>query len=188
MPGPFRYISASDVLDGVPPPGQLGSIALVGSTAPGLLDLRVTPVGRTYPGVETHANVLSVLLDGKSIVRPDYAAGFDVLQPSAQATFLAVALPPLSASSAVLLSAACGFCARGLNLWMYIAQGLALPLATAVVMSMLAFALNMAYGYFVESRSKANSQRCSAPMCLQNWWPKWSSSRSTTACRPPTGS
>ncbi|AFU48347.1 adenylate/guanylate cyclase with chase sensor [Acidovorax sp. KKS102] len=153
--GSFRYISASDVLDGVLPPGQLkDQLVLVGSTAPGLLDLRVTPVGRTYPGVETHANVLSAFLDGKSIVRPDYAAGFDVLQLLCAGLLLAVALPLLSASSAVLLSAGVVSALVGLNLWMYIAQGLALPLATAVVMSMLAFALNMAYGYFVESRSK----------------------------------
>ena len=52
--GSFRYISASDVLDGLLPAGQLkDQLVLVGSTAPGLLDLRVTPVGRTYPGVES---------------------------------------------------------------------------------------------------------------------------------------
>ena len=153
--GSFRYISASDVLDGALPPGQLKDrLVLVGSTAPGLLDLRVTPVGRTYPGVETHANVLSAFLDGKNIVRPDYAAGFDVLQLLCAGLLLAVALPLLSASSAVLLSGGVVCALVGLNLWMYIAQGLALPLATAVVMAMLAFALNMAYGYFVESRSK----------------------------------
>jgi adenylate cyclase len=41
-----------------------------------------------------------------------------------------------------------------LNLWLYLAHGLAMPLATVVVMAVLAFALNMVYGYFVESRSK----------------------------------
>ena len=153
--GSFQYISASDVLERKLAPGQLRDrLVLVGSTAPGLMDLRATPVGRAYPGVETHANVLSAFLDGKNLVRPDYAVGFDALQLLCAGILLAVALPLLSATSAVLLSVGVVGALVGLNLWLYVAHGLALPLATAVVMALLAFALNMAYGYFVESRSK----------------------------------
>ncbi len=153
--GSFRYVSASDALEGQLPAGSLrDKIILVGSTAPGLLDLRVTPVGRTYPGVETHANVLSALLDGRSIVRPDYAEGFDALQLIVVGVLLAVTLPLLAAGPAVALSMAVIGLLTALNLWLYMAHGLALPLATAVVMSLFAFALNMVYGYFVESKSK----------------------------------
>jgi len=153
--GSFQYISASDVLEGKLPPNSLnGQLVLVGSTAPGLLDLRVTPVGRTYPGVETHANVLSAFLDGKSIVRPDYSVGFDAAQLLIAGLLLALALPALSATAAILLSLGVITALTGINLWLYLAQGLALPLATAVVMALFAFALNMVYGYFVESRSK----------------------------------
>ncbi|MFN7154994.1 MAG: CHASE2 domain-containing protein [Acidovorax sp.] len=153
--GSFRYISASDILEGALPAASLrDQIVLVGSTAPGLLDLRVTPVGRTYPGVETHANVLSALLDGKNIVRPDYALGFDALQLLCAGLLLAVALPLLAAGPAVALSVGVITVLTGVNLWLYLSHGLALPLATAVLMSVLAFALNMVYGYFVESKSK----------------------------------
>lgn len=77
--GSFQYLSAADVLAKRLVPGQLnGKIVLVGSTAPGLQDLRVTPVGQTYPGVEAHANVLSSMLDGASIYKPDYAMGYEV--------------------------------------------------------------------------------------------------------------
>ncbi len=49
--GSFRYISAADVLAKRLAPGSLkDKIVLVGTTAPGLLDLRVTPVGRPTPG------------------------------------------------------------------------------------------------------------------------------------------
>ena len=71
--GSYAYISAADVLNGSVSAGQLkGKIVLLGTTAPGLLDLRVTPVGEAYPGVETHANVMSGLLDGKIMIKPDY--------------------------------------------------------------------------------------------------------------------
>jgi adenylate cyclase len=41
-----------------------------------------------------------------------------------------------------------------LNFYFYLAHSLVLPLAAALVMCITAFALNMSYGYFVESRSK----------------------------------
>lgn len=153
--GSFRYVSASDVLEGKLPPGELKDrLILVGSTTPGLLDLRVTPVGRTYPGVETHANMLSAFLDGRNIVQPDYALGFDAAQLLCTGALMAAALPTLSAISAVILSLGIIAALAGMNLWLYLAHGLALPLATALVMAVCAFAVNMVYGYFVESRSK----------------------------------
>ena len=79
--GSFRYIPAASILEGNLPPGSLaGAVVLVGSTAPGLQDLRVTPAGRVYPGVEVHANLLSGWLDGVTVVQPDYAQGVDLLQ------------------------------------------------------------------------------------------------------------
>ncbi len=153
--GSYRYISASDVLAKRVAPGQLkDKIVLLGTTAPGLLDLRVTPVGETYPGVETHANVISGFLDGKVFVKPDYALGYEVLILVLSGLVLAFALPVLSAPKAVATSMAVMAALVGLNFWLYLAEGLVLPLASALVMAFTAFALNMSYGYFVESRSK----------------------------------
>ena len=153
--GSYRYISASDVLARRVMPEQLkGKIVLVGTTAPGLLDLRVTPVGETYPGVETHANMISGFLDGKVFVKPDYAVGFEVVILLLAGLTLALALPMLSAPTAVATSVGVTAALVGLNFWLYSAYGLVLPLATALIMALTAFALNMSYGYFVESRSK----------------------------------
>jgi len=153
--GSFRYVSASDVLAKRIAPGSLkDKIVLVGTTAPGLLDLRVTPVGQTYPGVETHANVISSLLDGKVFVKPDYAVGYEVVILLVAGLALAFSLPLLSASVAVLVSAGVVALVVALNFYLFLGQGLVLPLASALVMAGLAFALNMSYGYFVESRHK----------------------------------
>jgi adenylate cyclase len=153
--GSFKYYSASDVLAQRVAPGALkGKIVLLGTTAPGLLDLRVTPVGEVYPGVEVHANMISGLLDGRVYVRPDYALGFEVVILILAGVMLAVALPLLSAPKAVALSLAVIGGLIGLNFWMYLGYGLVLPLAAALVMALTAFALNMSYGYFVESKSK----------------------------------
>ncbi len=153
--GSFRYISAADLLNGSLPAGTLkDKIVLVGTTAPGLLDLRVTPVGETYPGVETHANVIAGLLDGHVLVRPDYAVGYEVFMLIISGLLLAVALPLLSAIRAVALSFAVLAVLLTVNFWLYSGFGLVLPLGSALLMGLTAFALNMSYGYFVESRSK----------------------------------
>lgn len=153
--GSFKYISAADVLAKRVTAGSLkDKIVLLGTTAPGLVDLRVTPVGETYPGVETHANVISGLLDGKVLVKPDYAVGYDVVMLVLAGLTLAIALPLLSASRAMLLSGGVVVALVAFNFWMYSSFGLVLPLASALTMALSAFALNMSYGYFVESRSK----------------------------------
>jgi adenylate cyclase len=153
--GSFKYYSASDIVSKrVPASALKGKIVLLGTTAPGLLDLRVTPVGEVYPGVEVHANMISGLLDGRLYVKPDYAVGFEVVILVLAGLLLAIALPLLSAPKAVALSVAVVGGLIGLNFWMYLGYGLVLPLAAALIMALTSFALNMSYGYFVESKSK----------------------------------
>lgn len=153
--GSFRYVSAADVLAGRLPPNSLkDKIVLVGTTAPGLLDLRVTPVGEVYPGVESHANLISGWLDAKVTLKPDYALGYDVFVLTLAGLLLAIGLPLLSAPRAVILSVGVLLFVASVNTWLYMSYGLVMPLATACVMTLTAFALNMSYGYFVETRSK----------------------------------
>ena len=153
--GSFRYISALDVLEGRLPAGELkGRYTLLGFTAPGLMDLRATPVGEVYPGVEVHANLLSGMLDGRIAVRPDYAAGYEVALLLALGLVLILGLPllPVAASLGLGLALLAGILALDFSL--YLGAGLAMPLATALALTLTALAVNMALGYFVESRAK----------------------------------
>src|SRR5690606_20742978 len=75
----FPYVSAADVIAGTAPADKLrDAIVLVGTSAPGLLDLRVTPVGEAYAGVEVHANLVSGLLDGRIKYHPEYVRGIHI--------------------------------------------------------------------------------------------------------------
>ena len=153
--GSFKYFSAADVLSKTLPAGFLkNKIVLVGTTAPGLQDNRTSPVGDGFPGVEAHANLISGLLDGKELYKPDYAMGYDVLLLVLAGLTLAFALPLLSAARAMILSACVLMLLVGVNFWLYASAGLVFPLAAALTMTAAAFALNMSYGYFVESKSK----------------------------------
>jgi adenylate cyclase len=74
----FKYIPAIDVFEGKVDKAALeGKVVIVGTTAPGLLDLRATPLDGIYPGVEVHANLIASLLEqpGSGQIRhtPHYA-------------------------------------------------------------------------------------------------------------------
>lgn len=73
-PGAFTTYSAGDVLAGRLPPGALkDKIAMVGATAVGIYDLRVTPFSGVAPGIEIQATIMDNILKGKFMKIP--AAG-----------------------------------------------------------------------------------------------------------------
>ena len=77
---PGRTISARRVLDGTFDAKDVaGRMILIGSSSPLLFDLRATPLATTVPGVEIHAQALEQMVSGDHIVRPDYAAGAELL-------------------------------------------------------------------------------------------------------------
>lgn len=74
----FEYISAADVLDRKLPNGALqGRIALIGTSASGLKDLRPTPLDPGAPGVETHATIIDNILSRQFISIPDWTKGIE---------------------------------------------------------------------------------------------------------------
>jgi adenylate cyclase len=107
------YIPAWKVLAGEVPDEDIdGRIMLVGTSAPGLLDIRATPVDAAVPGVDIHAQVIETLLTGRFLERPDYALALEELVILILGIMLAFVLPRVSASS----SAAIGFLTIGLIL------------------------------------------------------------------------
>ena len=151
----FRYISLADVIKDRIPAGALkGRIAIVGTTAPGLLDQRSTPVSNVYPGVEIHANLIAGMLDRTIKQKPSYMVGAEVVLLLIGGVALAFLMPMLSALWAMLLSIIAMILIISFNLVVWSEAGLVLPLASSLLMTVALFTINMAYGYFVESRSK----------------------------------
>ncbi len=153
--GSFRYVSASDVLNRTVPLSSLkDKIVLLGTTAPGLMDLRATPVQSNYAGVEVHANIISGILDNNIKERPAYTQGAEFLLLLLAGLLLTFKLPKLSPLKATLLTIAVLVVMLGINFasWQY--ANLVLPIASMLVMVSLIYLLNMSYGFFVESRGK----------------------------------
>lgn len=153
--GSFSYVSATDILHGRADGALLeDAIVLIGTTAPGLLDLRTTPVGEAYPGVEVHANLVAGILDGRLLQLPEYALGAEVSLLVLFGVVMALALPLLSPLTATLVASGLLAAYVLFNLAIWTAAHLVLPLASGVLMLMAMFVVNMTYGYFVETRGK----------------------------------
>jgi adenylate cyclase len=153
--GSFKYISVVDVLnDRVPIPDLKGKIVLVGTSAPGLLDLRATPVGSAYPGVEVHANLIAGILDQNIKQKPPYAAGAEFVLLLLAGLAMTLLLPFVSPFKGTLTALLVLLAMVGINLALFHSGHLVLPLAAALTMILLLFTFNMAYGFFVEARGK----------------------------------
>lgn len=152
--GSFRYVSASDVLQGRLQPGELaGAIVLVGTTAPGLKDLRATPVGEVYAGVEIHANLIAGILDQGIKQRPAYFLAVEVVALLLIGVVLALILPLLSPLYSTLVALLFVGAVTGANLAAWRA-GMVLPIVSPLLLILTLYALDMVYGYFTESRTK----------------------------------
>ncbi|WP_460842248.1 CHASE2 domain-containing protein [Noviherbaspirillum agri] len=151
--GAFRYVSASDVLKGALPKHELfDRIILVGTTAPGLNDLRATPVNKEYPGVEQHANIIASILDGEFKQRPDFSPAFDLLQIIGVGIVLGLVLPVLTPVTSILFAVASAASLGAFNLWMYQSLHWVMPMATALLLVAGLFVFNIAWGYLFEYR------------------------------------
>lgn len=157
----FPYVSASDVIRGtVPDPEVLrDAIALVGTTAPGLFDLRVTPVSNVYPGVEVHANIISGFLDGRIRQKAPYYVGIEVVLMLITALLTALLFGRLSPLGSALLAAGLVAGITGLGLWLWDAANFIMPLGVPVAFIAVLFTAHLLYGYFSEARGKRSVQR-----------------------------
>jgi len=156
---PFPYISAAQVLAGKVAPAQLENrIVLVGSTAPGLTDLRVTPFSNAFPGVEIHAHLIAGMLDGTTRATPPWADDarlIAVLLLGALLTAVLLRFGPaigLAASVALLALLLAAYGAA----W---SRFMVVPMAAPMLTVFGLYALNTAYGFFAATRSKRQITR-----------------------------
>jgi adenylate cyclase len=153
--GTFAYVSLADVLhDRVKSEQLRGKIALIGTTAPGLQDLRSTPVGSVFPGVEIHANMIAGILGHAIKQKPAYLLGAEIVLLLIGGAALSMVIPMLSALWATLAASVGLLLITGFNFAIWSEAGIVLPLATSILMAAFLYSMNMSYGYFVESRSK----------------------------------
>jgi len=140
-----------------PPADFAGKWVLVGLTAPGLLDLKASPVSAIYPGVEVHATLLDNLLRG-DFLRP--VPGW-VLWAGILVLSAAMGLVVLFSSS--LWAILAGFAVLALMYLALVAGAFdfswwADPVLPGIALG-LSFGLAAAYSYATEGRQKLYIRR-----------------------------
>ncbi|MDH3940842.1 MAG: adenylate/guanylate cyclase domain-containing protein [Xanthomonadales bacterium] len=156
--GSFPYISVGDVISGrVEDPSMLdGRIALIGATAPGMEDLRTTPFGSIYPGVEIHANVLAGILDSNFRWEPAYTAAAEMITITIFGLLTALVLPLLSPVLSTLMTLFITSLALAFNYYMWEVELHVLPLALTLYTLFAIYTINMLFGYLFETRSRSH--------------------------------
>lgn len=151
----YKYLSVTDVLQKKVDPLLLeGAIVLVGTSAIGLADLRATPVGTQYPGVEVHANIIHSLLAGDFPYRPEWEAGATFSLLVLIGALLSLWLPRLGPVAAILVSGSTLLLVVTSNFYLWHVFRLDLPMASTFLLVLALTLLNLAYGYLRENASK----------------------------------
>ncbi|PHS66160.1 MAG: adenylate/guanylate cyclase domain-containing protein [Thalassobium sp.] len=151
----FPYLSATDVLNGnISPDALEGAIVLVGTSALGLSDLRATPVGTQYPGVEVHANIIDALLNDEFPYRPEWEAGALLAQLLLFGLLLSFWLPRLGPFAAISVSGIAVLLGISGNFYLWAYQHLDLPLAAVLLLVGGLTIINLGYGFISENVSR----------------------------------
>ena len=89
-------VSAGDVISGLIPPDFFeGKVALVGTSAAGLLDLRSTPTEKNIPGVTIIAQFIQQIFANEFLQRPDWLFGAEFLAGLVLAVLITLSIQAL---------------------------------------------------------------------------------------------
>jgi adenylate cyclase len=151
----FPHVSVTDILSGNVPENHLkNKIVIIGATAIGIYDLRVTPFGSIFPGIEIHANIVDSILSEDFLHKPKWSAIFDVLAILLAGIFLGIVLPRVEVIQGMVagLFVFMGhifFCQ-----YLFSKHGIVLNLVYPLSVILLIYVCITAFRYFMETRKK----------------------------------
>ncbi|MDH4161367.1 MAG: adenylate/guanylate cyclase domain-containing protein [Nitrospirota bacterium] len=146
----FPMYSLSDLLDRTLPAGTLkNKVILIGATAIGIYDLRVTPYSTNMAGIEKHANVVDNILHGDFLHR---AADYDIPLIFLFTLVMGALLPRLGAKEGGLLFLAllAGF--SGFVYYLFAARGVWFSWVYPASAIFFGYMSQTAYRFFTEER------------------------------------
>jgi adenylate cyclase len=151
----FPHISITDILtESVPENILKDKIVLVGATAVGIFDLRVTPLGTVFPGLEVHANIVDSILANDFLYQPAWAAIFDIMAIIVAGLFLGIILPRAGVISGALAGIFL-FCGHILLCqYLFSSKGLILNLVYPLSVIVFVYVAITAYRYLAEAKQK----------------------------------
>jgi adenylate cyclase len=146
----FPMYSISDLLDRDLPPGAFkDKIVLIGATAIGIYDLRVTPYSTNMAGIEKHASVVDNILKGDFLRR---APNIDIPLIFVFALLLGVLIPRLGARSGAALFIVLFAGYSGFVYYLFVAKGIWFSWVYPASALFFGYTSQTAYRFFTEER------------------------------------
>lgn len=156
----FPHVSAKDVLAGTAPREQLRrKLVLVGVTAIGAGDIRVTPFDEVYPGVELHATAMDNILRRDFLWQPKLIVVFEVGVILAFCGALGVLLGRARGVAGIAVAAALLAAYLIGSQWLFIHRGLPLSLIYPLLAISLTYTGISVQHYVVEERERRKTRR-----------------------------
>ncbi|MBB3017061.1 adenylate cyclase [Microvirga lupini] len=154
-PSRSRYISAIDLLRGGMPTDILaGKMVLIGTSAAGLFDLKVTPVHPALPGVELHAQLLESALTGATLNRPSYTAFVELSLTALMSLLLIIQAPRVNAGTLFALGGATAAVTMGVLWYCFTGLDLLIDYTFPLISSFLVYAVLVCTNYVTVSADR----------------------------------
>ena len=152
----FPHISIADILDGKISADQLkNKVVLIGATATGIYDMRVTPVSPTFAGLEIQASALDNILSGDFLIAN--TAGTKTVSIFLLIFFgllLGIVISRFSALNSFFVFLFLTGLLLGGGYFFFLKKGLILHTLTPALNGLLVYGGMTIYRYFAEEREK----------------------------------
>ena len=147
----FSYFSISDILDGnIKSEDFHDKIVLIGATAVGIYDLRVTPFTAAMPGVEKHANVIASIIEKKFIKSVPRLVNITILLLSGLLLSLLIVMFKAFGGSAITISFL--FFISLLGYYLFAQKGIWINITYPILNIFFVFISVTVYNYVAEER------------------------------------
>jgi adenylate cyclase len=151
----FPHISVTDILnDRFSPNTFKDKLVIVGVTAIGVYDLRVTPFDTDFPGVEINANLMDSIISRDFLYQPAHAQIYNIIAMILLGGYLGWLLPkvkviPGAITALVFLTGYVLLC-----LFFFSTSGIVLNIVYPVITTLIIYISLSVYRYFVEEGKK----------------------------------
>jgi adenylate cyclase len=151
----FPHYSISDIIKGrLSPDTFKDKIVIVGATAIGIYDLRVTPYSSVYPGVEIHATAIDNILHRNFLHRSSGTSLLDVCMIVFCGLLIGIVVPRVKAVQGMIFSLLVVISFVLLNTFIFSRYNLWLNIIYPVLTMMTIYLGITVYRYITEEREK----------------------------------
>jgi adenylate cyclase len=151
----FPHYAISDVINGRLTADKFkGKIVLVGATATGIYDMRVTPFSAVYPGVEMHATVIDNILHRNFLIHSGWTRFLDICMIIVAGLIMGLTVPRVKAVAGIALSLALIGAFVVANTALFVRYSVWMNLIYPVLTMMTIYLGITVYRYVTEEREK----------------------------------